>query len=723
MFDADRPIQCAREDRLNRAQFAKYLARCILDQTDIESMVIGLYGDWGVGKTSLINMMIEELNFAATNMEDNQKPIILNFSPWSYSGQNELIYSFFRRLSSALRSAPYLEDADEIIYLLELYVSFFTHKPVPSVLQKKRSLYDRIFNKNKVEDYGWESGRDLTKVKAELNEKLKKLKHKIIIVIDNISRLYGHEIKQIFQIVKSMGDYNNTTYVLAFDKEQVAHALDQLEGGGGDEFIEKVIQLPFVIPEITAVDIENLLNQHLEELVLLAPVDSWNKEYWADVYYCSLKYFFTNGRDITRYINILSFSYSRLRDIVNPVDFFALTALEVFTPQVYSGIRDNKDLFTDLLDNVYAFDNTQINRDKARVEEILSRSDGIPREILLELFLKLFPRLHHIYQPELTFYHNEALARKLLRICSPDLFDAYFRLSMQSGSILTTEFETILASAKDAVSFDHALARLNQDNRVITFLNMLDDPILLTIPLENISPIISSLLDDGDLFPSGIENALSLPTSLRIHRIIHHLLQRYSDIDARYTVMKNAIMNANKSIYIIVHELKEQEKEHDQSEETYLPDQFRDLSPHYLDTLKKLTADRIQYWAKDERLLLHPQLIPILYAWRDWGKDDDCFNYVNEITKTDRGLVIFLTKALQRAIDMVSEQYVLNPAWENDLVNINSFINAETLLPHAKILFEDDYFEKLREKEQLALMIFLDLMHAKTNKVIPNTTS
>ena len=216
---------------------------------------------------------------------------------------------------------------------------------------------------------------------------------------------------------------------------------------------------------------------------------------------------------------------------------------------------------------------------------------------------------------------------------------------------------------------------------------------------------------------------MSLPTSLRIHRIIHHLLQRYKDIDARYAVMKNAIMNANKSIYIIVHELKEQEKEHNQAEETYLPDQFRDLSTHYLETLKKLTVDRIHYWAKDERLLLHPQLIAILYAWRDWGKDDGCLNYVNEITKTDRGLVIFLTKALHRAIETVSANYVLNPAWENDLVNINSFINAEELLPHAKILFEDEYFEKLREKEQLALMIFLDLMHAKTNKVIPNTAS
>src|SRR5436189_5686644 len=134
MFDADRPITRTDQDKLDRSLFAKYLARCMLDHKDPESLVVGLYGGWGVGKTSLINLVLEELNFAASNVEDDEKPIILNFSAWSYSGENQLVYSFFRRLSSVLRSVPYLENADRIIYLMELYVSFFTHKPVPKGL-------------------------------------------------------------------------------------------------------------------------------------------------------------------------------------------------------------------------------------------------------------------------------------------------------------------------------------------------------------------------------------------------------------------------------------------------------------------------------------------------------------------------------------------------------------------------------------------------------------
>src|SRR3990167_10433450 len=139
MFNGDRPIQNVTSDRLNRALFSKYLARSMLDHIEPDSFVVGLYGGWGVGKTSIINLILEELNVAASNMLDSEKPIVLNFSPWSYSGQNELIYSFFRRLSSALRRVEYLENADRIIYLLELYVSFFTHKPIPNILRSKHS--------------------------------------------------------------------------------------------------------------------------------------------------------------------------------------------------------------------------------------------------------------------------------------------------------------------------------------------------------------------------------------------------------------------------------------------------------------------------------------------------------------------------------------------------------------------------------------------------------
>lgn len=723
MFDADRPITKRHQDRLNRTLFAYYLAHCMLDYKDPESLVIGLNGGWGVGKTSVMNLVREELTLAANNLPDDEKPIILNFSVWSYSGQNQLIYNFFRRLSSTLRSAPYLKNANRIIYLLELYVSFFTHQPIPKSLRTKRSFLDKLRFGENDEVYAWESGRDLTSVKAELNELLRQQKSKIIIIIDNISRLYDYEIKQIFQIVKSMGDYANTAYLLALDKEHIIRVLNKIDGEGAESYLEKIVQLPFTIPAILQQDLEKIFSDRMSEVIATVPEEAWQIEYWADIYYGALKFFFKNCRDITRYVNTLNFSYPRLRDVVNPVDFFALTAIEVFLPSVYFGIRDNKDLFTDLLDNVYILDEEQIENDKLRCDEILARSKRIPRHTLLVLLTQLFPRLRRIYQPKLISYHSNTMARKLRRICSPDLFDTYFRLSMQSTQIPIAEFNTIIKLASDPRGFDQALTRLNQDERITNFLDQLDGVELNKIPPEHVQTIVNALLDNGDLFPLGLSGILSLNTPMRIHRIIHGLLRHFKSSEERFLILQNAIANANKSIFIIVNELKEQAREHGEDFDTFVPLEFRDLTPGQLDILRKLTISRIEIWAQDGRLIDHPQLLQILYAWRDWGTENKVKFFVEQMVKTDRGLITFLQITLYKAIDEAMTQYEKKLGWETYLANIETFIAPNTLEEHAKELFEDEYFEKLREREQLALMIFLDLLKTHTTKIIPQTTA
>lgn len=728
MFDADRPIENSSQDRLNRSQFAKYLARCILDHPDPDSFVVGLYGGWGVGKTSVINMVVEELNFAATNIEgEDYKPIILNFSPWSYSGQDQLLYNFFRRLSSVLRQAKdnnQLYEADRIIDLLELYVSFFTNRPIPQALEKQPlTLWQKMFGQKAEPTHAWESGRDLTLVKQELNELLSLQNCKIIIIIDNITRLQDIEIKQIFQIVKSIGNFTNTRYLLAFQKNRVVHAVNRLDGGGGEGYVEKIIQLPFTIPAITMHDLETILEDRLAEIHKMVPEGTWHTEHWADIYFNSLKYFFENCRDITRYVNTLHFSYSRLRDVVNPVDFFALTALEIFTPDVYAGIQDNKDLFTDLLDHVYDIQEDEIKKDRSRCDEILSRNTRYPNDMILELLMYLFPRVRHLYYPDMSFYHSDTIARKLKRICSPDLFDAYFRLSMQSGEIPEAEFNTILSMSSSKEAFDHTLTRLNQDDRIIKFLDQLDNKrILDKIPSENISAVVAALLDNGDLFPHGDDNPLGLSTAMRIHRIIHGLLRRLNQ-EERFDIMHDAIDSSTKSLYIIIHELIEQHKEHTEDEDTFLPVEFRDIKPTQLRDLQKFTNNRIAYWAAHGRLSEHPQLLQILYAWLNWGGEEECTRFIVDLTKTDPGLVVFLTAVFEDAIDQAITNYQQDESWHRCLEDIEDFISASSLESRAKQIFEDGYFEKLREREQLAIMIFLDMMHSDTRKAIPKTTA
>lgn len=59
--------------------------------------MIGIFGKWGTGKTSVINMAENEINILVK--EDENKPVIMGFAPWNYSNRDNLISLFFQSLN------------------------------------------------------------------------------------------------------------------------------------------------------------------------------------------------------------------------------------------------------------------------------------------------------------------------------------------------------------------------------------------------------------------------------------------------------------------------------------------------------------------------------------------------------------------------------------------------------------------------------------------------
>src|SRR5579862_6804327 len=100
MFDPDVPVQKVDDDRLGRKDFAKSLASAILAYNQKDSLAIGLYGSWGSGKTSVINMALDYISLENPN---GAKARIVRFEPWNFSDQGQLIGQFFKRLSQVLK--------------------------------------------------------------------------------------------------------------------------------------------------------------------------------------------------------------------------------------------------------------------------------------------------------------------------------------------------------------------------------------------------------------------------------------------------------------------------------------------------------------------------------------------------------------------------------------------------------------------------------------------
>lgn len=60
-FVSDNPLETKEEDKLDRFNFIQQLGNRILEYDNVDSLVIGLYGEWGSGKSSIINLTIEYL--------------------------------------------------------------------------------------------------------------------------------------------------------------------------------------------------------------------------------------------------------------------------------------------------------------------------------------------------------------------------------------------------------------------------------------------------------------------------------------------------------------------------------------------------------------------------------------------------------------------------------------------------------------------------------------
>ena len=106
-FLADKPISEEKDDKFQRYNFSKRIAETIINRTSSDSIVIGLYGAWGEGKTSVLNFIKQELN------PHHPSVIHFTFNPWRFTDEAALLTSFFNTLASELKKSLVEEISTE----------------------------------------------------------------------------------------------------------------------------------------------------------------------------------------------------------------------------------------------------------------------------------------------------------------------------------------------------------------------------------------------------------------------------------------------------------------------------------------------------------------------------------------------------------------------------------------------------------------------------------
>ena len=150
--------------------------------------------------------------------------------------------------------------------------------------------------------------------------------------------------------------------------------------------------------------------------------------------------YFKNLRDIKRFINILEFNLILIKEEVEFVDFFVITALQVFNLNIYKKIKNNEFL---LINNDY-YKNNDTSKDKITQSKIKDFENLCNDEKIVNILKQLFPLMRFIYKPNHYILDYEKYDEQLL-ICHPNHFQTYFKLNEYIKDITEREINEIIS--------------------------------------------------------------------------------------------------------------------------------------------------------------------------------------------------------------------------------------------------------------------------------------
>ena len=691
MFDPDKAIKSCEEDELNRCSFAKSLGEAIINYKDEESLVIGLLGKWGYGKTSIINMATEYIK------ESSEEPIIIEFNPWLFSNQNQLIKKFFDELSINI-------DDNDIKEGLKSYVN----KLIPpiiglaSVIDPART--QALLKSAEYFDDTLSEEESLVSIKNNLDTLLCQKNQKIIVVIDDIDRLHNFEIRQVFQLVKMLADFPNIIYLLSFDRKVVIKALEKVQEGSAEEYLEKIVQIPFDVPKIDENELERLFFKYMHEIIN-EDEKHFDKRHFLNLYYHGMKYFFRSIRDVKRYVNNIKFSLNVVKDEVNIADFLAITCIQVFEPEVYYGIRNNEDLFAGIFHFQVIPSTSQPEEEyaKKRCEEIINNAPENLKNALSNLLYQLFPKIYGLYTKSNYGYDWLDGWRKELRICSPEHFNTYFRFSIPKNEIPLTDFKSILSLADKKKSFKSALVDLNERGKIDQFLRKFMD-YTEEISLNNIENVIYTLIELGDEFPEGY-SGFGRNNAELISRTITSLLKRLDNPENRFKILKEAILVSN-SLYTIVDVIHDREYEYENSNKLSESDLL--ITENHLNELKKFVCSKIESWAENGKLIKSENLSTFLIFWQKWNEDKKIKKFIDESISTDIGLIEFITGFLGKCTAQGGGDPLPRRFLKINLESMSKFVDPQELKHRVKVIASSPIYNKFNSRNKLAISLFLE---------------
>ena len=488
-YSTDKPIDTCEQDLLGRASFSKQLGRAIYDYNGKDGLVIGLYGKWGSGKTSVINMAVNEMITLAE--QENNMPLVMKFAPWNYSDKDNLISIFFQSLKNKIELQDNEKMKKQVGKALNDYAGAFDALSlIPIVGSGVAAILKSVAQ---AQGTNLMQSADLEKTKELLESALVEAKKKIVIIIDDIDRLTNSQIRDVFQLVKQVADFSNVIYILAMDRKVVRRALQEVHNIDGNEYLEKIIQVPFEIPELRKSKLNSIFFSKLDEVVKeISDKIEWNDDYWTDIFQNCIEPYMNTLRDVNRVINTFQFKYGAMYRETSFEDMLAITTIEVLEPELYRWIGNNKEAVCGGFMHGFLSDSVnKIDYRKKYSEEFSSL--GINPDKAINCIAAMFPVFAKDVNKNAFAYYSYSDIRSKMRVAYEGRFELYFMYDLDDIKIPRNIINACIYKL-DTESIRNHLDKINKQGNIIYFLDEVRS-LINNIPYERLGLIASIFLE------------------------------------------------------------------------------------------------------------------------------------------------------------------------------------------------------------------------------------
>lgn len=423
-FFGDESLGEHKKDEFGYDNYCQLIAYKIRASYFNNSFAIGINGKWGSGKTSFIDLLKRHL------IDD--EIISIDFKPWNSNSKKAIIEDFFESFQEALE--PYYAGLSRLLVSysnklekLDSNSITQTFKTTVSIATGSESL-NSLFN--------------------EINTSLKKIDKKIIIYIDDIDRSENEEIREVIRIIRNTGNFYNTFFIVAYDRNYIISALKQQNDYNDEMFLEKIFQIEITLPYFD----NTILRQNLAAKLFKVFDEKHHNEISSDIFGTSynlpvdFKNWLLSIRDVTRLTNALSLNLKMLIGEVDFSDFIKLELLHLKFPAVYELLFTRTDYFFEL-------SKTSTQENYYRLKTLKSLNDNAKKnQTTLEVFLmanylelsvpkseieNIVEYINDLFNDGISLFHYK---RTHLSVVFPGKFRRYFAYELLKGNLSEIEF-------------------------------------------------------------------------------------------------------------------------------------------------------------------------------------------------------------------------------------------------------------------------------------------